>query len=1093
MKSTTFFPPQSNNYKPKDENLSLTNFKTLKLQEQPNPPYAGDFYTINESYGVSRAIQSYPITFSPNGSIFASINDNFSISLWDVASNGLIKTIGSHNAPFDFIVFSPDGTLIASGGESPDYSIKLWEVNTGNLIYKMTEHNQIVKSVAFSPDGLILASGGRGLIKLWNIMTGEVKTLVDDDDWTSSVVFSPNGTLLATANWNSNITLWQITSGPNPLNGTELKTLTGHSQAVHSIAFSPDGNQLISGGRDDTIRIWDLTTLPGEITTPSILQTSADVWSVAYSPDGTRFAAGIGGISEGKMNVGVWNVGDNSPSINLSKHANQVRSVAFSPEGTILASSSWDRTIKFWNIAQIPNDLDIDGLDDNWETTYGLNSSDFWDKFSDPDNDGLMNCLEFFFGFNATSNDTDLDQLPDGWEYQFNLDYSSNDANEDYDRDGLSNLKEYQNQSNPINPFDIFWDQDSDEMSDGWESYYGLDPTIPNDAQNDTDEDKIPNIWEQFYQLNPIDPEDAGLDKDNDGITNGYEHLHGLNLLDPIDANEDYDRDGLTNLQEYLSNFNLSASDKDTDSDGMNDSYEIQNGFNPTNLDDSYGDSDDDEMRNGWEVNYNLNPWDPSDAQKDADGDGMPNFWEAIHTLNPRDSSDAQKDPDGDKLPNWWEFQMGLNPGDENDALIDSDGDNLINIAEFNFSSSAILNDTDGDGMLDYYEYQMKFNPNYNESEDDFDGDGMTNIWEYLNHFNATNRLDGREDPDGDGILNIDEFKADTDPHDFWSFPLISLSRIHVILASIITLIALSIFTFQKIRKSRRRKLILRFNAPDYSTALLIASAGYTDYNDLIDARANANILITKGIRFYSQGSFRQAILTLEKALSAFERLRSDRFIAETVYLMAKVHKEMTLLSEESSFLRRFPKPKNVPSIIHGFDLMVKALLAEQSNNWGVAEQAWREAATTDIEVRYQLICQGALLELEFQSLLTNPDDAAEEVFLVSLTKWQDQCKENQLHQELCHAYILRGKYSFAKYQLDNVDPWYELCMSLAQETGLDRYYVLAQDERANFLQHRQQLAGLLETDKLLSPEEQESRFQEYMRNALKSLEKDRY
>ena len=1073
-----------------------TELKNLRLQQQSIPSFGEELYSINDTYGITTSMQSFPIAFSPNGSILASINDNLSISLWNISSNTKIKDIGFHTAPFDFIVFSPDGSLIASGGESPDYSIKLWNVSSGNLVTTLTGHSKPVKSVDFSPNGLLLASGGRdNTLKLWNIMTGEVKTISDEEgNWINSIAFSPTEPILAAANSNSDITVWEFTSGTLPLNGTKIATLSNHTQAVYSLDFSPNGQALVSGSKDKTIRLWDISLLKESRTyTQEIMYTSSEIKSVAMSVDGTTFASSFEDPLEGQSIVKLWNR-TFSPfqpiNANLSSHLNQIRSIIFSPDASILASSSWDRSIKIWNVIQISNDLDNDGMDDNWESLHGLNSTDYWDKFTDLDQDGLTNRMEFYYNLNVSNRDSDGDSLPDGWEFLYTLNNSKNDANSDFDEDGLTNFQEYENGTNPVNPFDVFLDHDGDNMSTGWEAYYGLDPFNPQDAQIDHDLDGIPNLWEAYYGLNPINSEDALLDKDNDGMDNLWEHQMGLNLLDSNDRNDDPDNDLLSNIVEY--GFNSSPILVDTDSDGMDDFYEYSKGFNPRNPIDIYDDFDGDQMLNGWEASFGLDPLNANDAQEDKDEDGIPNLDEFLYGLNPIDPKDGVMDHDDDGMTNIWEHLMGLDPRNNSDAILDKDGDNLTNLEEFGFNSSAILFDSDLDGMDDYYEFQMRLNPNEDDSTSDKDNDSLPNIWEYRNSLNANFYNDSRIDSDGDGIINVDEFIAKTDPNDFWSFPLISFSRIHLLVMIFLIVTGVAFFSFYMFFQTQRLILIEKSMAPDYPTAQLIRSSGYKTYPELLQSKNEAKEKLRKGQIQHNQGKFLQAIQSYEQGLAEFERIKNDRFIAESVYLIACSQKEISLLAKESSFLKRFPTTIPIESKIHGFDLMNKALVAEQSRNWGVARNYWIAAQNTfELDLEYHTQCQGAVLELDFHSILTNSEDVDENQFLQNLSKWIHHCKEKNLPTQLAQGYLLHARHTFSKYEIDEVEQWYDRCILVSRENGLVKYLNLAQNGKENLEKYRKRISDLLQEKQSLSPEQQHDLFREYMQKALETMEND--
>ncbi|EDO04154.1 hypothetical protein SS1G_06637 [Sclerotinia sclerotiorum 1980 UF-70] len=120
-----------------------------------------------------------------------------------------------------------------------------------------------------------------------------------------------------------------------------LQTLEGHSSWVYSVAFSPDGTKIASGSRDRTIRLWD--TITGELL-QRFKGHSDSVNSVAFSPDGTKIASG-----SRDRTIRLWDTVTGEPLQRFEGHSNWVRSVAFSPDGTKIASGSDDETIRLWN------------------------------------------------------------------------------------------------------------------------------------------------------------------------------------------------------------------------------------------------------------------------------------------------------------------------------------------------------------------------------------------------------------------------------------------------------------------------------------------------------------------------------------------------------------------------------------------------------------------------------------------------------------------------------------------------------------------------------------------------------------------------
>ncbi|MBF2002640.1 MAG: hypothetical protein IGS38_18185 [Synechococcales cyanobacterium M58_A2018_015] len=195
-----------------------------------------------------------------------------------------------------------------------------------------------ILSVAFSPDGSLLATGDTdSQIRLWNSITGEqIASWQGHDDWVRSVAFSPDGKLLASGSEDKTIRLWTVATGQC------LTTLIGHRSWVRSVTFSPDGKQLASGSDDGTVRVWEVNHGQCVYT----LEEHTDVVrSVAFSPDGRLLASG-----SSDRTIRVWEMATGHCLEVLKQHTRGVRSVAFSPDSRLLASGSSDRTICLWEV-----------------------------------------------------------------------------------------------------------------------------------------------------------------------------------------------------------------------------------------------------------------------------------------------------------------------------------------------------------------------------------------------------------------------------------------------------------------------------------------------------------------------------------------------------------------------------------------------------------------------------------------------------------------------------------------------------------------------------------------------------------------------
>jgi WD40 repeat protein len=233
-------------------------------------------------------------------------------------------------------------------------------------------HTGNVRSIVFSPDGKLVATASvDGTVRLWDPATAEtVRTLPIGLNWEMPLAFSPNGRLLATVGGFHEVLLWDVSTGQT------VATLTGHTGVVNDVAFAPDGRTLATASADGTARLWSVGT--GTTITTLISIPGKWVNAVAFSPDGQLLAVDGRGtqlvtVATGKPTTPLpgESIGANSlvfspdgkqltngarlwrlparRATDVTVLSERVGMVAFSPDGRLLAVGDDDGVVRLWD------------------------------------------------------------------------------------------------------------------------------------------------------------------------------------------------------------------------------------------------------------------------------------------------------------------------------------------------------------------------------------------------------------------------------------------------------------------------------------------------------------------------------------------------------------------------------------------------------------------------------------------------------------------------------------------------------------------------------------------------------------------------
>ncbi len=320
----------------------------------------------------------YAVAFHPQGKWLASAGEDKRIIFWSVPAGEKLREWEAPNKVLALAV-SPDGTQLASGGE--DKAVTLWDAETGKKLRTLEGHSEWISEggLAFSPTGERLASAScDDTARLWEVSTGEsLQVLRGHTNKVQRITFSPDGKQLATSSNDQTIRLWDAESG------RPLRVLTGHQNVVFGLRFVADGRTLVSASRDRTLRLWDIEsgvtlrvlrghsagatgidTHAGQVFSAS-LDGAVHRWEVTLPhryivdlPNGPASAAIVPqrnsvavGFSDGALRL--YSLPDGRLLWEQERaHTSRLQRLAFTADGGLLASASFDNTAKLWEVRE---------------------------------------------------------------------------------------------------------------------------------------------------------------------------------------------------------------------------------------------------------------------------------------------------------------------------------------------------------------------------------------------------------------------------------------------------------------------------------------------------------------------------------------------------------------------------------------------------------------------------------------------------------------------------------------------------------------------------------------------------------------------
>lgn len=292
--------------------------------------------------------------------------------LWQQTRGNDLSVFGKHDYNVLGLAISPDGRHLASVSGWGCGDVKVWDLKAsqkggkGKLLAQ-PEIGGAVGTVAFSPNSQTLAYGMQdGMVTAWDVVKQKVVSRAPGihSERLGALTFLPNGHL-AVGDVDGTVRIWELAAG----DATLVAESDRHDAFLTSMAVSPDGAVLATGHRAadqaGRIRFWNLRGIAEERVAEARgpVELPVAIQAVSFSPNGKHLVCGHRRNRDSTNSNSRWDgLGstltvlelqtiDKQPhhNIPLKGHHDAVMDLAFSPDGQLLTSASFDHTIGIWN------------------------------------------------------------------------------------------------------------------------------------------------------------------------------------------------------------------------------------------------------------------------------------------------------------------------------------------------------------------------------------------------------------------------------------------------------------------------------------------------------------------------------------------------------------------------------------------------------------------------------------------------------------------------------------------------------------------------------------------------------------------------
>ncbi|HUG70286.1 MAG TPA: c-type cytochrome domain-containing protein [Pirellulaceae bacterium] len=285
------------------------------------------------------------VAFSPDGFTFATGGDDQRVHTWDSETGAAIETFEGQAAAITGVAYASDSNVISVAANN---SAVVWDsspewklVRTIGSVDSAEQFADRVTALDFSPDGTLLATGGgepsrSGELKIWNVADGSFVRELNEahSDVIYGLEFSPDGKQIASSASDRFAKIFDVATG------AFVRSFEGHTHHVLGVSWRADGRLLATSGADNVIKVWDVRTGDQKRT---IAGFGKEVTAVRFVADGSNLIA-----SSGDKTVQMKNADNGGNVRSFAGAADFMYSVGASANGKVIVSGGQDSVVRIW-------------------------------------------------------------------------------------------------------------------------------------------------------------------------------------------------------------------------------------------------------------------------------------------------------------------------------------------------------------------------------------------------------------------------------------------------------------------------------------------------------------------------------------------------------------------------------------------------------------------------------------------------------------------------------------------------------------------------------------------------------------------------